>query len=145
MNEFDWQEFFTYAQDIYNRLKTVGTDFDGAQEALCRSAISRAYYASFHSAKDFLHIDNSALQRKEYEGSHEVVINALRNQPNPELKDVAEELQALKSLRARADYKSDCYRKTQPFDELEIALDSAEYISGVIYRQKLKLLRTKKN
>ena len=145
MNEFDWREFLNYAKKVYDKLKTVGTDFDDEQEALCRIGISRAYYAAFHGAKNFLE-STSVLNRQKDEGSHEVVINALRKQKNTDLQDVGEELNDLKTRRVRADYQADCYCKNsvKPFDELEMAVDSAENILDVIDRKSLQLLKKKK-
>ena len=139
MNNFDWKEFFRYAQKIYDDLKTVGTDFDGAQEARCRSGISRAYYAAFHAAEDFLCRRNPNFTRNDYEGSHEVVINALKRDRNSKLKTVGTELNRLRITRVRADYKADyyCKHEIRVFDELELALDSAEYILNIIDREKI--------
>ena len=142
-DDFDWQEFFNYAKNVKDKLRTFGT-FDGAQEALCRNGISRAYYAAFHIAKSFLE-SNSNLQRRNNEGSHEFVINALKKQRDNELKEIGMELDTLRIRRVRADYQADCYRKARPFDELEYALDSAEYISDIIYNRKLQLLAKKKS
>lgn len=138
MNNFDWREFFRYAQKIYDDLKSVGTDFDGAQEARCRSGISRAYYAAFHAAKDFLCRRDTNFTRHDYEGSHEVIINALKRDRNSKLKLAGKELDRLRMKRVRADYKADyyCKHKTRVFDELELALDSAEYILNIIDREK---------
>ena len=90
---FDWQEFLELAQNLAGR---------SGEEAALRTAISRAYYATFHSgrtqlAKAGLEIDRSGR-------AHQQVRDELGRQSGP----LQQELVRLHRWRKQADYDDVC-------------------------------------
>lgn len=73
---------------------------DGAPE--CRSAISRAYYATFLVASAFL--DHIGFAVENNHGAHVAVQHALNNSGDDALRAVGSELGTLHQQRRRADY-----------------------------------------
>jgi len=98
---FDWQDFINLVQELIYKHKT---NYD---EALYRTIISRAYYGIFKQVEDYLK-PNVSLPDKDDEGnrlgSHERVIDFLRNHSNSQVKRFGKKLNELKKLRRKADY-----------------------------------------
>lgn len=129
MNEFDWQEFLHTAKDIFERVKNL-KQVTMSDESLCRVGISRAYYAVFHRAA--LLVD-SDLQTG---GAHERVILALRSSTNKIMRQIGNDLNALRKMRIRADYDSRRY-PPRGLDcnavlELQLAIGYADTINKKI-------------
>ena len=64
---FDWQEYMTLAGRLANG------------EAEQRSAVSRAYYAAFHTIKRYL-IETTSIQLTQEGKDHQLVIKGLRTE-----------------------------------------------------------------
>lgn len=90
---FDWGAYL----DLAERLAGEVDD-----EAALRGGISRAYYAAYHAAADFVRV--SGLLPTGH--SHLRVWDVLVTSPDPERRDVGERGTALKRLRTDADYRS---------------------------------------
>ena len=78
------------------------TSGDGAPE--CRSAISRAYYATFHVAAAYL--DRIGFAVENSPSAHVAVQYALNNSGDAVLRKVASDLSKLHSERRAADYET---------------------------------------
>lgn len=85
-------------------------------EAACRAAVGRAYYACFLTARDQLFGDDAIgltkrrirqVAGKRRVGTHEIVLLAIPHSPGPSagrLKTSADQLGELKDMRVQADY-----------------------------------------
>lgn len=94
---FDWSEYLNLARRL------AGTPENPANEAELRSAISRAYYAAFIQARNFLRDrDNLKIPRK---NTHEYVINLFRDNSDKVRKKIGERLRRLRDFRNEADYE----------------------------------------
>lgn len=90
---FNWSEYLNLAQE----LAQATTD-----EAKLRAAISRAYYAAFIKARNFL-------QEREgltipTENTHKYVINQFKNSSDPVRIKIGRRLLRLRGFRNQADY-----------------------------------------
>lgn len=112
---FDGSEFL----DVADQLARMR----GAGEGHYRSAISRAYYASFLVTRTFCHAQPS-FRGTGTAAEHELVPNFLERQyPN-----VAKELRELRRLRRLADYDLDYGTRPYFRDDVQLALDIARGI-----------------
>ncbi len=95
---FSWRDYYTLA----GQFKEQAAD-SPQQEALLRSAISRAYYASFCLARNYL---RDSLGRKSTGtlDDHEFVKSQFRNLPGQDNQTIAENLRRLRGYRNQADY-----------------------------------------
>ncbi len=124
MTQFDPHEFFQLGQDLTSAPYT---------EARCRTAISRAYYSCFISARDKLfgmdargltnerqkrveklHQQAFNLRRPARLASHETVIFTVKTMPivvqevrSGWAKNLADQMSQLKAMRVQADYFRD--------------------------------------
>jgi uncharacterized protein (UPF0332 family) len=80
----------------------------GIREAEWRSAVTRAYYAAFHVARDLLQRCGFVVPQGEQ--AHAYLWLSLSNSNHPDVKLAGGDLNYLRSLRNRADYDLD-----QPF------------------------------
>lgn len=129
MNDFDWQEFLRTAKGIFERVKNLH-QITMSDEAICRIGISRAYYAVFHQAA--LLVDSDLHTG----GVHERVILALRSSSDKIIRQIGNDLNALRKMRIRADYDSRRY-PPRGLDcnavlELQLAINYAETINKKI-------------
>lgn len=93
---FDWSEYLNLAR------KLAGTDANPGNEAELRSAISRAYYAAFITARNYLRDrDNIRIPR---ERSHQFVINQFRESSDNYRAKLGRRLLRLRNYRVSADY-----------------------------------------
>lgn len=102
---FDWLEFFYQAQDISDKRHTIPSNkMSLADEADMRYAISRAYYATFHKAKEFLQAAKDITPETPAGGIHERLISRFTNNSSPERRAMGAKLDRMKKLRHIADY-----------------------------------------
>lgn len=98
---FDWADFLTLAHEL-----STSPAGDQLREAKLRSAISRAYYASFHHARNYY----KARYKREPPGSgaareHASLPTALTESGRPNEKQAGRYLSELRRYRRKADYK----------------------------------------
>jgi uncharacterized protein (UPF0332 family) len=74
----------------------------GPTEAEWRTAVSRAYYAAFHAARQLLSDLGFTIPRAE--SAHQYLILRLSNCGEPPIRTAAADLDHLRRLRNRADY-----------------------------------------
>jgi uncharacterized protein (UPF0332 family) len=74
----------------------------GSTEAEWRSAVSRAYYAAFHEARQLLEDLGVSVQRGDR--AHAYLWLRLQNSGHPQIQQAGADLNALRGLRNQADY-----------------------------------------
>jgi hypothetical protein len=94
---FRWARYLDLANELAGKLVVVE-----GREAKLRSAISRAYYAAFHHARDYVVATHGQLPYSINE--HEYVKNWFLNQRDRLLIQIGTDLDRLRQDRNRADY-----------------------------------------
>jgi uncharacterized protein (UPF0332 family) len=123
---FDWAEYLDFARHLVQA--------DTSTEAELRSAISRAYYASFHIARDYL-IQAQHLNPLSRQHVHREVWRVLRTNPHLEAVAAAERGFRLLAFRRKADYEG---RYPLLSHEARRAIREAEQIiAGISTLQRL--------
>lgn len=79
-----------------------------ASEAMLRTCVSRAYYASFHAATQYLESKKEYELKGSNEGSHKKVIELLQGDEDSKIRLVGENLYLLRNARTRVDYRLTC-------------------------------------
>ncbi len=101
---FEWRSFIAVA----NRLLTLGeAERDtSVQEALLRSAVSRAYYAAYHESVRFAKQRLGFVPAKQAAaGSHLEVVEFLQKHPDlSRIGDLGDRLDLIRIARKQADY-----------------------------------------
>ena len=95
---FDGMGILDLAQELAGKKAGVSTE-----EARLRSAISRAYYAAFLTARKFLRNKRGA-RVPISPTAHQDVKDALLNDPDPQYQNTGAKLEILHTLRKQADY-----------------------------------------
>ena len=106
---FDWLDYLTLAQNLAGQTVIV------SEQAKFRSAISRAYYAAFHQAKQVL--EEKDRLTIPLQNVHKFVINQFQNHPDPIRQKIGNRLQVLRGYRNQADYESSTYITTNTCQE----------------------------
>lgn len=102
---FDWLEFYYQAQDISDKRHRIPSkEMSLADEADMRTAISRAYYATFHKAREFLQNARDTTPETLAGGVHERLISRFTNNSLPERRTMGAKLDRMKKLRHTVDY-----------------------------------------
>jgi uncharacterized protein (UPF0332 family) len=91
--------------DVRDFLTLAETLVAGPTEAMWRSAVSRAYYAAFHVARQLLTQCRFKVPRGDR--AHAYLWQRLHNSGHPDVARAGAELDTLRSERNRADY--DCH------------------------------------
>ncbi len=95
---FDWSEYLNVAKELAGITTTPAN-----QEAKLRAAISRAYYAAFIKARNYLR-DQEGHSIPKTSDAHKYVRNQFELSSDPIRKTVAEKLARLREFRGQADY-----------------------------------------
>ena len=95
---FAWLEYLVLAEALLQTRTTVAQE-----EACCRAAISRAYYAVYGAARTRAH-DQEGLQLPATGDAHQRVITHYRQGASPLHRAIGDSLRQLRSARNRADY-----------------------------------------
>lgn len=96
MAAFTWKDYLEIAR------KLQASQFDNLSEAALRSAVSRAYYAAFHHAQDWLTNQPGQHFFSDDAKAHDEVINYLKKS---RYVTVSDQLLALKKARRKCDYE----------------------------------------
>lgn len=116
---FEWSEYLRAAKVLVEQFPT--------DEAMLRSAASRAYYASFNHAKRYVETTDRSVQFSRSGTSHEDVPDYLRGHGRTRFESqAAARLDTLKKLRKWADYQSSSRQRL--LDEVNHALRAAEQV-----------------
>lgn len=122
---FDWKLLLTVAKD----LASVKTDGD-KQEANCRTGVSRAYYAAFGVACNYLRNRlNVTLPRKD---KHSFVRKSFAIKKDLKSVEVATLLHQLSSQRVMADYEQEFPRSAE---KAEFCIGRARKLIGILEGQ----------
>jgi len=96
---FDWMLYLELAESICSKKKSLGVD----HEAICRCAISRAYYATYCYSRNMA-LDHMHYQLPERKTSvHDHLINFFRDETT--LRAVGAKLARLREWRTCCDYE----------------------------------------
>lgn len=95
---FAWAAYLTLAEALFQARATFADE-----EACCRAAISRAYYAAFCVARNHAR-DNESLILSNTARDHQIVCAHYARNPNAQHKAIATTLHRLRYERNRADY-----------------------------------------
>lgn len=96
---FDWSDYLALARELYRQGMV-----HSSKEAELRSAISRAYYAAFCKARNYLR-DNENSSLSEGPEAHVEVQNKFLQSRDRRRKEIGENLNRLRAFRNRADYR----------------------------------------
>jgi uncharacterized protein (UPF0332 family) len=95
---FEWSDYLGLAQELLSHSQSY-------QQARWRSSVSRAYYAAYHEARDFLLSQGILIQRDQ---AHSQVINELAKL-GPQAFNISESLRRLRAKRNFADYDKNTF------------------------------------
>ena len=104
---FAWEAYLTVAEALVQQRATFAPE-----EACCRAAISRAYYAAYGAARNHAR-DGEGLALTQTGDDHRQVLGHYRRAPDPVHQEVGELLFRLRRHRAQADY-ADTLRDAVP-------------------------------
>jgi len=121
---FDWAEFLTLAEALLR-----DPNSPGPEEASLRSAISRAYYAAYCSARNLAR-DGGEITLTHTGRDHWLVQKHFQDSPNPVRRKIGADLDRLRDYRRQADYK----------DSLDDSAGSQAGFSVRVARNVLKTL-----
>jgi len=129
---FNWQQYYVLARELLSLADDVS-----CKEALLRSIVSRAYYAAYHRACNYLEeIDQYPSDQGSQgpiRGSHNRVIDVfLTTTKNPEWKKIGKKLRKLKAIRQEADYEQAGGDWFMSIDKTKKRIDLAEEIIKLI-------------
>ncbi len=98
--KFDWSKYYDLASEL------VSTDTDEAKQ---RSSISRAYYAAFCLARNYLKEELNE-EAAPNENVHQFVADRLKNATNKTIREIGKDLSDLRRLRNKADYQDTIFK-----------------------------------
>lgn len=94
----DWSEYLRIAQELHDRKGDLADE-----EACCRAAISRAYYAAFNKAA--IRLETAEHGTQGYGGSHQKIINYYKDHTERTRSRLGLKLDRLKDRREESDYE----------------------------------------
>jgi hypothetical protein len=95
---FAWQEYLVFAEAVLDARTTLAPE-----EACCRAAISRAYYAVYGTASTEAR-GHAGLQLSATGDAHQIVMTHYLLGPTPLHRAIGANLRRLRAARNRADY-----------------------------------------
>lgn len=118
---FDWRQYLNVARELME-IATRPSN----QEARLRAGISRAYYAAFNQARNYLaSVYYIRWNPDDRNGSHQFVIDQFRQHPDPIFKEIGAHLHRMRVQRVKADYRE---KFIDLRDEARRQIHAAEYI-----------------
>jgi uncharacterized protein (UPF0332 family) len=129
---FDWQQYYLLARELLPLVDGIS-----CKEALLRSVVSRAYYAAYHQACNYLEeihqYPSDQEPQRHIRGSHNRVIDVFLTSTNkPEWKKIGKKLRKLKAIRQEADYEQFGGDWFMSIDKTKKRIDLAEEIIKLI-------------
>ena len=109
---FDWNDYLAIAKDL--KAKTSGQSYTNSNEALQRTAMSRAYYAMYHLAVSYAKAKLGYVPSQTGPNQHHTNIRAIyqKQSGNPDYQEVKKVLARMHKARIDSDYKSDSLGNT---------------------------------
>ncbi len=120
---FDWSDYLTLAHDM-----RTTADSSSTREARLRSCVSRAYYAAFCKARNYLR-DEKGYQFPTTATAHALVRKAFQRSSDAKRRQIGRALNRLRIDRNKADYDDRINRLSSMAN---LALESAENILQVL-------------
>lgn len=127
---FDWDGYLSFAKDL--KSKTDGQTATNKNEAMQRTAISRAYYSMFHLAVDYAMAKLGYTPKKNGPNqSHTDIQGVYRRQfGNPDHQEVKKILYRMYKARLDSDYNSNILGNAQEL--LDSILLEADKIKTIL-------------
>lgn len=116
---FDWLQYLILAKELDGQATAPASP-----EARRRSAISRAYYAAFIGARNYLQKQEGHSIPKTSD-AHKYVSEQFKRSSDPVRQDIGRKLERLRTTRNQADYNDTA---TGLFTNTKIAIKRAEQI-----------------
>jgi uncharacterized protein (UPF0332 family) len=116
---FAWSEYLVLAEALLHARTTFAPE-----EACCRAAISRAYYAVYGAARTYAR-EQEGLQLPATSAAHHLVMRHYRRGARPLHRAIGDNLRQLRSVRNRADYAD---KLDQPVDLAVRAVQRARQV-----------------
>lgn len=113
---FNWADFLTLADALVHN-----PSLPGPEEASLRSAISRAYYAAFCSARNFAR-DREKLTLEHTARDHQLVKDHFQGARDRTRRKISLDLDRLRDNRNRADYDDSLVGKPVPIAQSSVAV-----------------------
>ena len=127
---FDWNDYFEIAKDL--KTKTDGQAFNNPNEALQRTAMSRAYYAMFHLAVAYAkaNFGYTPKQGGPNQSHTDIRLEYQKQSGNTDHQEVKKILARLHKARIDSDYKADSLGNTQSL--LSSLILDADKMKGIL-------------
>lgn len=97
---FDWSHYLELAKELY-----TGSSGSPIEEAKLRSTISRAYYAVFCAARNYLLLHRPSVHIPPTGDAHKIVKDTFESDPDLVRRSIGITLNRLKARRGLADYQ----------------------------------------
>lgn len=97
MTSFDWSDYMKLARELWRQSAR-----SPIKDAKLRTAISRAYYAAYISARN--HLQDKDKVSIPYQDAHQYVINYFLNSSDGTYREIGWRLKRLRRLRNKGDY-----------------------------------------
>ncbi|WP_449416562.1 HEPN domain-containing protein [Phormidium nigroviride] len=97
---FNWSQYLTLAKELIGQSPSPASE-----EAKRRSAISRAYYAAFISARNYLQ-EREGYSIPKTVDAHKYVREQFKQSADPVRQDIGRKLEMLRKDRNQSDYKN---------------------------------------
>lgn len=129
---FNWNDYLVIAEAF--KTKTDGLPQSSANEAMQRTAMSRAYYAVYHLAEDFAKENFGYIPSQYGHNQHHANIRLeyMKQSGSPDHQEVQKMLARLHKARIDSDYKSDDLGNMQAL--LTSVILEANKIKGILTR-----------
>lgn len=114
---WDWGRYLDLAQDLVRDPR--------ADESHYRCAASRAYYAAFHKARNWLKRNQPDVQFARQADTHKIAWDAYESRPERDSKRIGQEGKRLREIRRKADYEDVVH---SPADKALDAVEGAQRI-----------------
>lgn len=121
---FDWAHYLTLSQSLFEQGR------ESADEAKLRCSISRAYYAAFGKARDFLENEGEKFSQ---ESVHQKVAEIFNRYEDEDRREVGDYLIRMRNKRNRADYDS-VYQRSNPAADASDVIFEAECLIETLQR-----------
>lgn len=128
---FDWNDYLEIAKDL--KTKTDGQAVSNSNEALQRTAISRAYYAMYHLALNYAKTKLGYVSPNQNGGNqfHSDIRSHYKKQmASSDYQEVGKILFLLHSSRVNSDYKADGIGNVKSL--LSSSILQADKIKGIL-------------
>src|SRR3989344_1199397 len=127
---FDWSDYLSVAKNL--KAKTDGQPHTNANEAIQRTAISRAYYSAYHLAVNYAINNLGYKPEKNGPNQYHADIQGIyrRQLSNPDHQEIKTILYRLNKARKDSDYESDSLGNAQAL--LASIISEADKVKAIL-------------